>query len=197
MLAHATTGDIRLTVRESGDLDEHLLLLRNGVARFAEDHTTEPGNDPDALRTIPSGAIFAETGGVLLRVGDDVSTHQNSQILANLGIDVFGDFGQLDPHHGTNMVLRGSIVADCVVTGGVSTGLPMALARRRRATRSPAASRRSGATPRSTTSSSATRPASRAARRSATTATSSSAPRRGSAAPTARSPPATPGTTRR
>ena len=30
MLAHATTSNIRLTVRESTDLDEHLYLLREG-----------------------------------------------------------------------------------------------------------------------------------------------------------------------
>src|SRR5262249_16209001 len=62
-----------------------------------------------------------------LRVGDDVATHQNSEIFANGSIDIFGDYLNLDPGDGdttvdgtyngwgTTMILRGRIVADCVV----------------------------------------------------------------------------------
>ena len=55
-----------------------------------------PGNDPDAPRSIPKGQIFAEAGSVTLRVGDDVAPHQNSEILADVSIDIFGDFADLD-----------------------------------------------------------------------------------------------------
>ena len=123
-------GDIRLTVRESTpDIDEDLYLIENGSARFAEDDTTVPGNDADALRSIPNGMIFAEVGNVLLQVGDDVHTHQNSRDLANGNIDIYGDWTNLDTggldqfgdvggndQYGTTMILRGRIVADCRVT---------------------------------------------------------------------------------
>jgi len=36
VLAHAVNGEIRITVRESADLDEDLFLIENGSARFAE-----------------------------------------------------------------------------------------------------------------------------------------------------------------
>ena len=84
LLAHAVTGNIRITVRESAELDEDLFLIRNGTANFAEDNTTVPGNDADHLRSVPVGTVFAETGSVELRVGDDLTLHQNTQILANL-----------------------------------------------------------------------------------------------------------------
>src|SRR6266545_4184346 len=93
----STLGDIRITVRESSpDIDEDLYLIKNGSARFAEDNSTVPGNDPDALRSIPNGMVFAEVGNVRLQVGDDVFTHQNSRILANGTIDIFGDWSNAD-----------------------------------------------------------------------------------------------------
>ena len=52
VLAHANGGDIRLTVRESADLDEHLNLLQSGSALFFED-------PPDSPRPVPHGQIFA------------------------------------------------------------------------------------------------------------------------------------------
>ena len=78
--------------------------------------------------------IFAEIGNVTLRVGDDVHTHQNSRTWANGNIDIFGDFGNLDTgggptEFGTTMILRGQIVADCVVTSNGdadNTGYPVA-----------------------------------------------------------------------
>ncbi|WP_203230655.1 calcium-binding protein [Agromyces humi] len=134
LFAHATAGNIRITVRESAELDEDLYLIRNGSANFAEDNSTVPGNNPDHLRDIPNGTVFAEQGSVELRVGDDVTLHQNSQILADLSIDIRGDFGNLDtngtlavpdPEHGTTMILRGRIIADCVVTLGGTSGYPV------------------------------------------------------------------------
>ena len=136
VLAHALTGDIRITVRETGAIDEDLFLIRNGTANFAEDDTTAPTNDADHPRVIPNGTVLAETGSVELRVGDDVTLHQNSQILADLSIDIRGDFGNADTggtiaapadEYGTSMILRGRIIADCVMTPGGPGDEPMGL----------------------------------------------------------------------
>jgi len=114
-LAHAH-DNIRLTVRESADLDEHLNLLRTGEVVFFEDA-------PDSPRLVPNGAVYAETGFVLLRVGDNVTLDPNSRTMAGLDIDIFGDdanadlnpsTANVDPHFGTNMILRGRIIAGCV-----------------------------------------------------------------------------------
>ena len=51
-----------------------------------------------------------------MNVGDDISTHPNSEILAHGSIDVFGDAGDADPGFGTNVILRGNITSDCTVT---------------------------------------------------------------------------------
>src|SRR6185436_16492675 len=91
VLAHAVNGNIRITVRETTPDpdpvlplrtgDEDLYLIKDGTARFAESNTRAPsGDDLDAERSVPKGQIFAESGSVLLRVGDDVTTHQNSEI---------------------------------------------------------------------------------------------------------------------
>ena len=48
-------------------------------------------------------------GSVLLRVGDDVTTTPNSEIVAGRDIDIYGDWTNGDPHFGTTMVLRGTI----------------------------------------------------------------------------------------
>jgi hypothetical protein len=139
LLAHTYTGDIRLTVRESADLDEVLDLLASGSARFAESNTRLPGNDPDASRIVPHGQIFAEQGMVLLRVGDDVTLDDNSEIAAAESIDIYGDFGNADVDvnggtvgdgHGTTMTLRGRLVAGAVVTPGdpMGTYVPSATA---------------------------------------------------------------------
>ncbi|NIO40350.1 MAG: hypothetical protein GTO41_09215, partial [Burkholderiales bacterium] len=116
VLAHAVNGDIRITVGETAAHDEDFFLIKSGAARFAESNTRAPsGDDLDAPRSVPKGQIFAEVGSVELRVGDDLATHQNSETLANLGIDIFGDFGDADAGWGTSMILRGRIIADCVV----------------------------------------------------------------------------------
>ena len=139
VLAHTYTGDIRLTVRESTDLDENFVLRHSGSARFAEDATTLPGDDPDADRIVAHGQVFAEQGSVILRVGDDVTLDSNSEIVANLSIDIFGDYGNADVDvngadpgdgYGSRMVLRGRLVADADVTAGdpVATYVPTAAA---------------------------------------------------------------------
>jgi hypothetical protein len=134
VLAHAVNGDIRITVREttpdatpSADtLDEDLYLLKAGTARFAESNTRAPSfNDPDAVRSVPKGQVFAESGSITLLVGDDVTTHQNSEILADESIDIRGDHGNADLFHGTDMILRGRIIADCVVVKGEDSGHPV------------------------------------------------------------------------
>ncbi len=132
VLAHTYTGDIRLTVRESAALGEDFELLPSGTARFAENNMTAPGNHPDAPRVVPRGQIFAEQGSVLLLVGDNVNLHQNSEIMAAHGIDIYGDVSatngdiaplvNLDPGFGTNMLLRGRIIAGAVVTPGSQAG---------------------------------------------------------------------------
>src|SRR5262249_25289772 len=118
LLAHAVTGPIRITVRESADAGENedLYLVASGTARFAESNTRAPsGDDLDAPRTVPKGQVFAEAGTAGVGVGDDLAVHRNAEILADLSIDIRGDFGDADPHFGTDMILRGRIVADCVV----------------------------------------------------------------------------------
>ena len=47
------------------------------------------GEDPDAPREVPNGQVFAEGGWVDLRIGDDVFTDENSEILA---AETFSDF---------------------------------------------------------------------------------------------------------
>src|SRR5688500_14300830 len=109
VLAEALGGDVRITVRESTpDVDEDLNLLVSGAVLFVE----------NAPRTIAHGRIAANFGFVLLLVGDDVTTDPNSEIVAGETIDVFGDHLNADAGFGTTMLLRGRIVAGCVVAGG-------------------------------------------------------------------------------
>ena len=123
VLAHTYTGDIRLTVRESApDTDEDLELLALRQRDFAESNTRLPGNDPDHLRIVPHGQIFAEGGDVTLHVGDDISTHQNSEIVADGRSTSSATSATSMPNFGTTMVLRGRIVADAVVTPGDPVG---------------------------------------------------------------------------
>jgi len=144
VMAHAYGGDIRLTVRESADLDEHFELLPSGSARFAESNTRPPGNHTDALRIVPHGQVFAEQGSATVRAGDDVILDDNTEIVAAHDIDIFGDHGNADVDanggavgdgHGSTLTLRGRLVAGAVVSLGsqvanppVGTYLPSAVA---------------------------------------------------------------------
>jgi len=125
VLAHSYTGNIRLTVREAEgatSVAENLYLVEQGQARFAEDNTTANGNQPDAQRSVPHGQIFAEQGSVELRVGDNVFTDANAEIIAAQGIVIRGDHVDNDTHYGTHMILRGRLIAGAVVTPGSESG---------------------------------------------------------------------------
>ena len=108
VLAEALAGDIRITVRETDPdatptaptLDEDLDLIHDGAVQFTE----------GADRDVPRGRIAALAGFVLLRIGDDVTTSPNSEILAGESIDIYGDWTNADAGYGTTMVLRGDIV---------------------------------------------------------------------------------------
>ena len=96
------TADVRAGVALAGlgTLDEDLDLLDDGSAHFVE----------NACRAPWSRSRRGLTGAVLLRVGDDVTTTCNSEILAGRGdIDVYGDWSNGDPHFGTTMVVRGTV----------------------------------------------------------------------------------------
>src|SRR4029077_13964781 len=90
---------------------EDLNLLARGNVLLLE-------NNPEA---ISHGLINAIGGSILLRVGDNVTTDPNAQILAGKNIDIYGDFARtagsnLDamtpddsPKFGTVMHLHGVI----------------------------------------------------------------------------------------
>ncbi len=116
--AYAKDGNVQLTVRESEDLDEDLILVASGSAYFGE-------NPPLSPFDIPIGTIFANglapTGGnVQLRVGDNITTSANSRIWAAGQIDIYGDWTNLDPGYGSTMVFRGDITAGYLVNGSNS-----------------------------------------------------------------------------
>ncbi|GGO80245.1 hypothetical protein GCM10011348_16530 [Marinobacterium nitratireducens] len=138
VLAHTYTGDIRLTVWEaSGATDEtsNLLLIDSGFANFAESKARQLHNDDP--RTISQGTIFAELGSVTLWVGDDIATDENARIIAattyandgtpanDASISILGDANALDgllsaldadPTFGTEIILRGALIAGAVLT---------------------------------------------------------------------------------
>ncbi|MEO0465131.1 MAG: hypothetical protein AAF216_01205 [Pseudomonadota bacterium] len=118
VLAHSYTGDISLSVRESADLDEDLILVESGSARFAESNDRAPSEHMDADRIIDNGTIFAERGSVTARVGDDVITDDNSDILAAEGITIVADPFDFDAGFGSDIILRGRIIAGADVTEG-------------------------------------------------------------------------------
>ncbi|MEI6160077.1 MAG: hypothetical protein WCP77_09610, partial [Roseococcus sp.] len=130
LLAHAYAGDIRLTVRESAALGQDFLLVKQGTARFAESNSRDPGNQDDAERVVANGLVFAETGRISLFVGDNVSLHQASGIIAAGDVEIFGDNLNLDAGYGTTMTLRGVLVAgaNLLVPGNQSGANPMGVA---------------------------------------------------------------------
>ena len=118
---------------------ERLRALRRGQ-RHRRRATT-----PTRCASIPNGQIFAEVGNVTLRVGDDVHTHQNSRdpgrtaTSTSSATSATSTPAAAPTEFGTTMILRGQIIADCVVT---STATPT-----RPATRSAAARRRRSPVP--------------------------------------------------
>ncbi|MEL6550929.1 MAG: hypothetical protein AAFQ54_11870 [Pseudomonadota bacterium] len=111
LLAHSYLGDINLVVRESADLDENLILVESGTARFAEDDTTAPANQADGPRTVANGTIFAEDGFVRLLIGDNVTTSDNADLLAAERIEIVADFQDADAGFGVDVILQGRIIA--------------------------------------------------------------------------------------
>ena len=185
VLAHASTGDIRLTVRETSaattaDTDEDLHLLAAGDARFAESTTRSPGNDPDAPRTIAARPDLRrgrlrpaarrrrrrhapQLGDPRRRVDHDLRRRRRRRARS-------GDRPRRALRHAHRPAR-----ADRRRLRRHAPATRSGRARRRRRTPTARRSRRSSATPTSTSSSSATTAGSPAARRSATRATSSSA----------------------
>src|SRR5439155_27129962 len=79
-----TKQALRFTVRESNAQGEDLDLLASGDVLFLE-------NNPEH---ISHGLINTIAGSTLLRVGDNVNTDPNAQILAAKNIDIYGDFAR-------------------------------------------------------------------------------------------------------
>jgi hypothetical protein len=120
VLIQSLGGNARFTVRKNGGLGEDLNLLASGIVLFLE----------NAAETIVHGLINAVVGSVLLRVGDNVTTDPNAQILAGQNIDIYGDFrrvnelssgiAETDPTHpgfGTIMHLAGVIAHGPTASG--------------------------------------------------------------------------------
>jgi hypothetical protein len=86
VLMQAVNGSVRFTIRDSNQnsmgVSSDLNLLANGFVLFLE----------NLVETIVHGLINAVTGSITLRVGDNVTTDPNAQILAGKNIDIFGDF---------------------------------------------------------------------------------------------------------
>src|SRR5262249_5391761 len=80
----ATGGAARFTVRESPGQGEDLCLLASGAVLFLE----------NAPETLVHGLVNTPKGSILLRVGDNVNTDPNAQILAGKSIDIYGDFAR-------------------------------------------------------------------------------------------------------
>ena len=104
VLAQALAGDVRVRVRDSADLDEHLVVVASGSAVFAE-------SGADHARTVAHGLGSAPNGIVTLEVGDNITTDPNSQIAAGTSIRIRGDWTNADTGHGSTIVLRGDITS--------------------------------------------------------------------------------------
>ena len=116
VLVQALTGDARFTVRESNLQGEDLHLLPSGNVLFLE-------NAPESLA---HGLVNTPQGTAMLRVGDNVDTDPNAQILAGRNINIFGDYrrdgidvvGPTDsPQFGTVMHLQGVIAHGPTASG--------------------------------------------------------------------------------
>ena len=115
VLALTINGDIRLTVCDRPTAGDDLNLLANGLALFAE----------GVILPITKGTILAVNGSVTIRVGDNLTTDPNSQIIAGKTIAIIGDYCDCDPGVGSVITLGGTIksapvphVVTTVVLGG-------------------------------------------------------------------------------
>ena len=116
VLALTINGDIRLTVCDRPTTGDDLNLLANGLALFAE----------GVILPITKGTIFAVNESVTIRVGDNLTTDPNSQIIAGKTITIIGDYCDCDPGVGSVITLGGTVksapvphVVTTVVLGGV------------------------------------------------------------------------------
>ncbi len=120
VLLESLTSDLRFTVRESAVQGEDLNLLASGSVLFLE----------NAREAVAHGLIHTPLGSILLRVGDNITTDGNSEILAGHNIDVYGDFQRVnelssgvpvtdtpDPGWGTTIILRGEVAPGSVAGG--------------------------------------------------------------------------------
>ena len=97
----------------------------------ASGHVLSIENSPE---TLTHGLINTVNGSVLLRVGDNVTTDPNSQILASKNVDIYGDFRRINesssgalvtdiatpddtPQFGTIMHLHGVIAHGATASG--------------------------------------------------------------------------------
>jgi Ca2+-binding RTX toxin-like protein len=80
-------GIVRLTVRESADTDEDLILMEGGI-------------------------IFSNEASITLRAGDDVDTRLESVMFTPSQIFIEGDYSNKDVGIGSRIVLRGAMIAD-------------------------------------------------------------------------------------
>ncbi|MBD2516808.1 DUF4347 domain-containing protein [Nostoc sp. FACHB-973] len=97
----STDGEVRLTVNETSAQGEDLKLLASGQNSVGT--------------SIPKGRIAAAKS-VNLRVGDNVTTTDNSEIVAGDNITIQGDYLNADIGFGSVMDLRGTIQSGADVT---------------------------------------------------------------------------------
>ena len=136
LLAQALTGNVRLTVRDTNALDENLNLIHPSDSVHAAQNDGQILVVENAPQTVPVGLINApatgslNTGWILLRVGDNVTTGaslvpnpSNTLITAGSWIEIFGDYHGTapdpDPGVGTVMHFHGTITPGTL--GGCAT----------------------------------------------------------------------------
>ena len=105
VLALTVNGDIRLTVCDRPTTGDDLNLLASGFVLFLEGVVTP----------IAKGSILAVTGSVTIRVGDNLTTDPNSQIIAGKTITIIGDYCDCDPGVGSVITLGGTIKSAPVI----------------------------------------------------------------------------------
>ncbi|MBD2412394.1 hypothetical protein FACHB389_10860 [Nostoc calcicola FACHB-389] len=101
LLTESADGEVQLTVNETSAQGEDLNLLASG--------------ENSVGTSITKGRIAAAKG-VNLRVGDNVTTTDNSEIVAGENITIQGDYTNADAGFGTVMDLRGTIQSGADVT---------------------------------------------------------------------------------
>ena len=101
ILAQTSTGDVRLTVRESADLDEDLDVIYAGSVLYVESAPEDVGDASDYE--------IDSAGWVEVRIGDDLVDKSNTTIEAAEYVDVYLDDVNLDPTQGADTKLVGTL----------------------------------------------------------------------------------------